>query len=66
MVFDLHIITNFYKNISEKINIIQKTVNRPLTLSEKILYLHSHTKLSDFKRGRDYIDFNIYWIYIYN
>ena len=40
-MFDLQLIEEFYQNIDFKMNQIRKKISKPLTLSEKILYLHS-------------------------
>ena len=58
-MFDLDLITKSYQELSAKIEKIKKHLNRPLTLSEKILYTHlfQDQPLSDFKRGVDYVDF---------
>ena len=58
-VFDLDMIKAVYSRIPSKIEAARKVVNKPLTLSEKILYTH----LSDgnantaFTRGKSYVDF---------
>ena len=57
-MFDLKLIEKFYKNIDSNINHIRTKINKPLTLSEKILYLHSSFDIEDFKRGKDYVEFN--------
>ena len=58
-MFDLDLITKSYQELSAKIEKAKKHLNRPLTLSEKILYAHLYgdQPLSDFKRGVDYVDF---------
>ena len=40
MVFDLDMIKNYYEKLPEKINVTRALLNRPITLSEKILYSH--------------------------
>jgi aconitate hydratase len=59
MVFDLDMIKALYKQMPSRIAKARKAVNRPLTLSEKILYshLHSDQKLDNFGRGKSYVDF---------
>src|SRR5690242_18356774 len=59
MVFDLDMIRRFYEGYSEKVNATRKVVNRPLTLTEKILYAHLWQKTADqsYERGKDYVDF---------
>ncbi len=58
-MFDLNLITKNYQELSTKIEKAKKHLNRPLTLSEKILYSHLYGEqaLTDFKRGVDYVDF---------
>jgi aconitate hydratase len=58
-VFDLNLIKKTYQNLSEKVSTARSVLNRPLTLSEKILYSHlwdGHAKTA-FTRGSDYVDF---------
>jgi aconitate hydratase len=59
MVFDLDMIKALYKQMPSRIAKARKAVNRPLTLSEKILYSHLHgdQKLENFGRGKSYVDF---------
>jgi aconitate hydratase len=59
MVFDLDMIKALYKQMPSRIAKARKVVNRPLTLSEKILYTHLHQdqKLENFGRGKSYVDF---------
>lgn len=59
MVFDLDMIKALYKQMPARIAKARKIVNRPLTLSEKILYSHLHTdqKFENFGRGKSYVDF---------
>lgn len=58
-MFDLDLITKTYKELDAKVEKAKKHLNRPLTLSEKILYSHLYQEqpLVDFKRGIDYVDF---------
>ena len=59
-MFDLSIINSFYKGYKERISSARKVLNRPLTLSEKILYAHAFApntlrplnRLSDFSEFR--------------
>tara|TARA_Y100000385_G_scaffold191866_1_gene198427 strand:+ start:2172 stop:4448 length:2277 start_codon:yes stop_codon:yes gene_type:complete len=58
-VFDIDLIKKTYQNLSEKVSTARSVLNRPLTLSEKILYSHlwdGHAKTA-FTRGSDYVDF---------
>jgi aconitate hydratase len=60
MAFDLDMIKTVYARMSERIAAARKTVNRPLTLTEKILY--SHLTQGDasrvYERGKSYVEFN--------
>ncbi|MBX3042770.1 MAG: aconitate hydratase [Candidatus Kapabacteria bacterium] len=59
MIFDLDMIKSIYANYAKKIDSIRKIVNKPLTLTEKILYSHldSETEIREFARGKDYVNF---------
>jgi aconitate hydratase len=59
MVFDFEMISGFYKELSSRILEIRKNLQRPLTLSEKILFSHLYEKFhkGSFSRGIDYVDF---------
>lgn len=59
MVFDLDMIKKFYEGYSQKVEATRKTVNHPLTLTEKILYAHLWQGNADevFERGKSYVDF---------
>jgi aconitate hydratase len=58
-MFDLDLISKNYKELGAKVGKAKKHLNRPLSLSEKILYAHlfADQELKDFKRGADYVDF---------
>ncbi len=58
-MFDLDLIQKNYKELGAKVEKAKKHLNRPLSLSEKILYAHlfADQELKDFKRGADYVDF---------
>lgn len=60
MIFDLDMIRKVYKLLPEKVDHAKKTLDRPLTLTEKILYSHldADQEFGDFKRGEDYVYFN--------
>lgn len=60
MVFDLDMIKAVYKQLPGRINKARKAVNRPLTLSEKILFSHLHEdqKAETFGRGKSYVNFS--------
>jgi len=59
MAFDIDMIKKVYQELPSKIDKIRKVLNKPLTLTEKVLYSHLHpsTDLEEFKRGESYVDF---------
>jgi len=59
MAFDLDMIKKVYNEMPAKVDAARKTLGRPLTLSEKILFAHLHAdmKLTGFERGKSYVDF---------
>jgi aconitate hydratase len=59
MAFDLDMIKKVYGNFGSRIESARKTVGKPLTLTEKILYAHLwDTQASQvYTRGVDYVDF---------
>ena len=60
MLFDLELIKKVYENLPSKIEKTRKLLNRPLTLSEKILYAHlfeAHPNQA-FVRAKDYVNFS--------
>ena len=60
MPFDLDMIKAVYKALPEKVAEARKTLGRPLTLTEKILYAHLHPEspLQTYKKGKDYVFFS--------
>ncbi|QGY42800.1 aconitate hydratase [Maribellus comscasis] len=58
-MFDLDLIKSVYSGLAGKIEKSKKTLNRPMTYAEKILYAHLYEtqELDAFKRGADYVDF---------
>jgi len=58
-MFDLDLIQKNYKELGAKVEKAKKHLNRPLSLSEKILYAHlfADQEVKDFKRSADYVDF---------
>lgn len=60
MVFDLDMIKAVYRQLPDRIARARKVVNKPLTLSEKILFTHLHGEQSieEFKRGKSYVNFS--------
>eukprot|EP01029_Cantina_marsupialis_P020759 TRINITY_DN4893_c0_g3_i1.p1 TRINITY_DN4893_c0_g3~~TRINITY_DN4893_c0_g3_i1.p1 ORF type:complete len:756 (+),score=143.72 TRINITY_DN4893_c0_g3_i1:44-2311(+) len=59
MLFDFNLIKSVYEQMPEKVNKARKTLGKPLTLSEKILYSHlsAEEKGDKFNRGEDYVNF---------
>jgi len=59
MAFDLDMISSVYGQIAHKVDHAKKVLNRPLTLTEKILFAHLHTDspAQEFRRGKDYVFF---------
>ncbi len=59
MTFDLEMIKSVYAHMDERIAAARKTVNKPLTLTEKILYSHltEGNTSKTYSRGKDYVDF---------
>ena len=58
-IFDLDMIKAVYSRYPGRVAAARKTVGRPLTLTEKILYAHlwDGDAKSAFNRGKDYVDF---------
>ena len=59
MVFDIDMIKAVYERFPERIKAARQVVNKPLTLSEKILYAHLFDGAAQeaFIRGKSYVDF---------
>ncbi|WDF70458.1 aconitate hydratase [Sphingobacterium oryzagri] len=59
MAFDIDMIKKVYGQYEERINAARKVVNKPLTLSEKILYAHlwDGNATEAYERGSSYVDF---------
>ena len=59
MAFDLDMIQKVYAALPSKIAAARKLVNKPLTLTEKILYTHlaDHLPGAAYERGKSYVDF---------
>ena len=59
MLFDLDLIKKVYNNFPERIKYARNILNKPLSLTEKILYAHlSDSQYSKpYKRGFDYVNF---------
>ncbi len=56
-MFDLELIRKYYSIMDSKLSEI-RSLGTPLTLTEKILYLHCSDDIKKFKRGYDYVNFN--------
>jgi aconitate hydratase len=59
MIFDIDMIKSVYTQMNQRIEAARKVLNKPLTLTEKILYAHlaETSNMNAFKRGADYVDF---------
>jgi len=59
-IFDFAMVKAFYSSYSQKIKQSKFRINKPLTLTEKILYAHlsSDNEKQVFTRGLDYVNFN--------
>ncbi len=59
MAFDIEMIKQVYANYPSKIAAARAILNRPLTLTEKILYAHLSEGIAtkSYSRGEDYVDF---------
>ncbi len=60
MIFDIDMIKSIYYNYRKNIDLIREKVNKPLTMTEKILYNHlaKDMELKEYSRGKDYVNFN--------
>ncbi|MCB2220365.1 MAG: aconitate hydratase [Bacteroidetes bacterium] len=59
MVFDLDMIKEVYARMAKRIDTARKVTNKPLSLSEKILYAHLDEGEANqaYQRGKSYVDF---------
>jgi aconitate hydratase len=59
MAFDIEMIQAVYGRMEERIEAARKTLNKPLSLTEKVLYSHlfDQSDLQVFERGGSYVDF---------
>ena len=59
MLFDFEMIRKFYEELPNKIGNVKNVLNRPLTLSEKLLYSHLYQNRlqASLQRGIDYVEF---------
>ncbi len=60
MAFDIDMIKKVYSELGGKIEAARKVLNRPMTLTEKILYSHldQGKATEEFGRAKSYVDFN--------
>jgi len=60
MAFDIEMIKKVYVEMPARIEQARKKLNRPLTLTEKILYSHlsPQFEVKNYERGKAYVDFN--------
>ncbi len=59
MAFDIDMIKAHYAALPGKLAAVRNVLNRPLTLTEKILYSHLHAEspLQGYNKGKDYVFF---------
>ncbi|MDR0711049.1 MAG: aconitate hydratase [Prevotellaceae bacterium] len=59
MIHDIEMLRSFYRQFAGKVDYIHKKINRPMTLTEKILYAHLYDaqRAEIYKRGEDYVNF---------
>ncbi|MEO1625556.1 MAG: aconitate hydratase, partial [Bacteroidota bacterium] len=57
MPFDIEMIKAHYESLPARVAEVKKALERPLTLTEKILYTHLHPEspLKNYGRGKDYV-----------
>lgn len=57
-MFDSNLIKSVYTDYIQKTELTRKTINRPLTYAEKILYAHTWKPTAKiFNRGEEFVDF---------
>jgi len=59
MPFDIDMLKKHYTSLAERVDKAKSVLQRPLTLTEKILYSHLHadSPLKNYERGKDYVFF---------
>ena len=59
MIFNIDMIKKVYNDMNEKIELARSILDRPMILSEKLLYSHLYNSVfnREFKRGATYVDF---------
>lgn len=62
MAFDIDMIKEVYSKVVERVDAARKITDKPLTLTEKILYSHlwDGKPVKSYERGKDYVDFGPY------
>jgi len=60
MAFDLDLIQRYYSSLADQLETVRAKLNRPMSLTEKILYTHLYNTgdLKEFQRGGDYVNFS--------
>jgi aconitate hydratase len=60
MAFDIDMIKAVYSQLPNKIKAVREKLQKPLTLTEKILFAHLNPEspLTDYGRGKDYVFFS--------
>lgn len=60
MAFDIDMIKKHYESLPAKIQKARETLQKPLSLSEKILFSHLNaaSPVQNFERGEDYVFFS--------
>ena len=59
MTFDLNIIKKYYQDLQTKLDEVRNFIDKPLTLTEKILYSHLWNDIVKYESGLDYVDFKV-------
>ena len=59
MAFDIEMIKKLYADFPGKVEAARKATNKPLSLTEKILYAHlwQGNATEAYERGKSYVDF---------
>ncbi|MCK5742045.1 MAG: aconitate hydratase, partial [Chlorobi bacterium] len=59
MIFDLDMIKKRYSQFAERVDKAKTVTGKPMTLAEKILYVHlsDFDSVREYKRAEDYVDF---------
>lgn len=59
MILDYEMLKNFYSSYNNKVEKVKRSLGKPLTYAEKVLYAHLYDVdgLKPYKCGTDYVDF---------